>query len=257
MCRVHLHDLDCLSINGYCIFLLIIGCLVHSHRSVHRPHHSSLPWCFPGRFFHRDQVLLETELYDAAAARGRCFPQVLISLPTPRTRLHLHLQVWTAAASQIFFSLGPGFGVLLALSSYNKFHNNCYRWPLSMWSNFRFIFDKEGGVFVTFHRVQLARNPALSLFATDLKLSSSRDALITSAINCFTSFLAGFVVFSVLGYMAFKMGKDVKDIADEGPGLVFIAYPQAIATLRFSPFWAILFFVMLITLGIDSTVRCD
>lgn len=38
-----------------------------------------------------------------------------------------------------------------------------------------------------------------------------------------------------------------------GPGLVFIVYPEAIATMPGSNFWSIIFFLMLITLGLDST----
>ncbi|KAJ8959470.1 hypothetical protein NQ318_022167 [Aromia moschata] len=125
---------------------------------------------------------------------------------TPEWAKLYNSKVWIDAASQIFFSLGPGFGTLLALSSYNKFNNNCYR-----------------------------------------------DAIITSTINCLTSFLAGFVIFSVLGYMAHVQHKSIEQVGLEGPGLVFIVYPEAIATMSGSVFWSIIFFLMLITLGLDST----
>lgn len=39
-----------------------------------------------------------------------------------------------------------------------------------------------------------------------------------------------------------------------GPGLVFVVYAEAISMLSGSVFWAIIFFLMLITLGLDSTV---
>uniref|UniRef100_A0A3P8Q4D9 Transporter n=1 Tax=Astatotilapia calliptera TaxID=8154 RepID=A0A3P8Q4D9_ASTCA len=117
------------------------------------------------------------------------------------------LEVWTDAATQIFYSLGAGFGVLIAFSSYNKFDNNCYR-----------------------------------------------DALLTSTVNCVTSFFSGFAIFSVLGYMAKKHGVKVENVATEGAGLVFIIYPEAISTLPGSTFWAIVFFIMLLTLGIDSAM---
>ncbi|OTF83608.1 Sodium:neurotransmitter symporter-like protein, partial [Euroglyphus maynei] len=125
---------------------------------------------------------------------------------TPDFNALYDANVWVDAATQVFFSLGPGFGVLLAFASYNKFHNNVHR-----------------------------------------------DALVTSAINSATSFLAGFVIFSVLGYMAKRLDVDIRDIAAEGPGLVFIVYPEAISTMPAGPIWAVIFFLMLLTLGLDSS----
>jgi len=81
-----------------------------------------------------------------------------------------------------------------------------------------------------------------------------RDCLVTSAVNSFTSLFSGFVIFTYLGYMARSQGKDIENVADQGPGLVFEVYPQAVATLPGSQFWAVIFFFMLIMLGMDSAM---
>ncbi|XP_041948186.1 sodium-dependent serotonin transporter-like [Alosa sapidissima] len=119
----------------------------------------------------------------------------------------LHTKVWVDAGAQILFSLGPGFGVLMALASYNNFHNNCYR-----------------------------------------------DALVGSWVNCLTSFLSGFVIFTVLGYMAELRKQDIESVArDTGPSLLFITYTEALATMPAAPFFSFIFFLMIIALGLDST----
>ncbi|BFZ12980.1 hypothetical protein BsWGS_16019 [Bradybaena similaris] len=79
-----------------------------------------------------------------------------------------------------------------------------------------------------------------------------RDCIITVAVNSFTSLFSGVVIFSYLGYMSLRTHKDIDKVATEGPGLVFIVYPEAIATLPGSVFWAVLFFFMLLALGLDS-----
>ncbi|KAI8485293.1 hypothetical protein Bbelb_370400 [Branchiostoma belcheri] len=79
-----------------------------------------------------------------------------------------------------------------------------------------------------------------------------KDTLMIACINSATSILAGFAIFSVMGYMAFLQGTTVEEVATQGPGLAFVVYPQAITTMPVSPLWAILFFIMLLLLGIDS-----
>ncbi|XP_065083593.1 sodium- and chloride-dependent glycine transporter 1 [Ochlerotatus camptorhynchus] len=116
-----------------------------------------------------------------------------------------NLKVWADAAIQIFFSLGPGWGGIVNMASYNQFKNN-----------------------------------------------TKLDSILIPIVNCGTSIFAGFVVFSVLGYLSHQTGLPVSTVATGGPGLAFITYPEAIAMLPFPHLWASLFFMMLFFLGVGS-----
>ncbi|XP_046351914.1 sodium- and chloride-dependent glycine transporter 1-like [Haliotis rufescens] len=81
-----------------------------------------------------------------------------------------------------------------------------------------------------------------------------RDSILIPLINCLTSFFAGFAIFSVLGFMAHTKGVEVEEVTAQGPGLVFVVYPEALSRMPIPPLWSILFFIMLITLGWSSMI---
>lgn len=79
------------------------------------------------------------------------------------------------------------------------------------------------------------------------------NAFIIGFADAFTAFVGGLAVFGALGYHAQALGTSVDKLGDiAGPGLAFVTYPSIISNLPFAPFFGILFFLMLLTLAIDS-----
>jgi solute carrier family 6 GABA transporter-like protein 6/8/11/12/13 len=82
-----------------------------------------------------------------------------------------------------------------------------------------------------------------------------KDTMTVATVNALTSVLAGIIVFATLGNLSHEQGKCIDDIVSDGPGLVFVVYPQALNKMPLPTLWASLFFFMLLCLGLDSQVR--
>ncbi|CAL8308363.1 unnamed protein product [Merluccius merluccius] len=83
-----------------------------------------------------------------------------------------------------------------------------------------------------------------------------KDSFVLCLLNSSTSFVAGFAIFSVLGFMAQEQGVDISEVAQSGPGLAFIAFPRAVAMMPLPHLWAACFFLMLLMLGLDTQFVC-
>lgn len=81
------------------------------------------------------------------------------------------------------------------------------------------------------------------------------NAVITAGTNSLVEIMAGFAVFSIIGFIAFEKGIPIGDAVTSGPGLAYVAYPQAINQLPFGrEVFGIIFFLTLILAGITSSV---
>ncbi|CAG7723874.1 unnamed protein product [Allacma fusca] len=81
----------------------------------------------------------------------------------------------------------------------------------------------------------------------------SRDVWIVSAMDAFTSILAGSTIFAILGSLA--AGRDISTVVESGPNIAFVSYPAVMTDFGPYPFPQIvsfLFFFMLLILGLGS-----
>lgn len=79
------------------------------------------------------------------------------------------------------------------------------------------------------------------------------NAYIVAIGNSLTAFFGGLAVFGALGYLSSTTGTPIIELKASGPGLAFVVYPTIINQLpMLNTLFGIMFFVMLLTLGIDS-----
>ncbi|KAG5896455.1 hypothetical protein JTB14_002597 [Gonioctena quinquepunctata] len=95
---------------------------------------------------------------------------------------------------------------------------------------------------------------SMMCFASYNKYNNSilPDTIAVWVVNGVTSLIVGIFAFATIGNIAKEQGTSIEDVIDDGPGLIFVVYPQAMAKMPASQLWAVFFFFMLICLALNS-----
>jgi solute carrier family 6 amino acid/orphan transporter-like 15/16/17/18/20 len=175
---------------------------------------------------------------------------------TPKWEKLMDPVVWLEAGTQIFFSLGLAFGGLIAYSSYNPANNNV----------------TKDAIFVAFTNCSTSLFAGIVIFAImGFKAHKSYEACLETRNN--TLMLAfnsvdleniqipengeitynhpetGLSITTILRNCSLQ---NELDNSASGTGLAFILFTEAVNQFPFANLWAVLFFLMLLSLGLDS-----
>ncbi|XP_034065037.1 sodium-dependent neutral amino acid transporter SLC6A17 isoform X2 [Gymnodraco acuticeps] len=190
---------------------------------------------------------------------------------TPKLEKMLEPQVWREAATQVFFALGLGFGGVIAFSSYNKRENNCH-FDAALVSVINFV-TSILATLVVFAVLGFKANIMNEKCVVDnaekiigfLNTGVLSKELIPPHINFSHLSTEDYaemygVIKTVKEDIFDQLGLDSCLLEDElnkavqGTGLAFIAFTEAMTHFPASPFWSVMFFFMLINLGLGSMI---
>ncbi|XP_048190853.1 sodium- and chloride-dependent transporter XTRP3A-like [Perognathus longimembris pacificus] len=183
----------------------------------------------------------------------------LLYMFTPKIEQLANPKAWINAATQVIFSLGLGFGGLIAFASYNDPSNNCQKHAIivSLINGFTSIFAS----IVTFaiYGFKATFNYENCLNRVILLLTNSFDledgSVTASNLEQVKDYLASAhpsTYKEVLPHLKNCSLESELDTAVQGTGLAFIVYTEAIKNMEVSQLWSVLFFFMLLLLGMGS-----
>ncbi|XP_057690916.1 sodium- and chloride-dependent transporter XTRP3A-like isoform X2 [Corythoichthys intestinalis] len=178
---------------------------------------------------------------------------------TPKLEELANPTAWINAATQIFYSLGLGFGSLIAFSSYNQYNNN-FEYQAIIVS----IINSGTSIFasiVTFsiYGFKATVNYENCLERTRILLLNTFN-LAEDTINMDNVFEWVQKLNATYPEQIAELGNKLEecdltselDTAVEGVGLAFIVYSEAIQNMPLPQLWSVLYFFMLLLLGLGS-----
>lgn len=176
---------------------------------------------------------------------------------TPEWETLKNPKVWLDAATQIFFSLSLAFGGLIAFSSYNPQKNNCERDALivgcinsatSIYASIPIFAILGFKANANFHDCLsgniLALTNAFNIGDQNMTAENYEDWLYH--LNATNPSLVTSLHLKHCNLKTFL------DQSASGTGLAFIVFTEAVIKMPGSQVWAVLFFIMLFSLGLSS-----
>ncbi|CAL1584455.1 unnamed protein product [Knipowitschia caucasica] len=176
---------------------------------------------------------------------------------TPDWEILKNPQVWLDAATQIFFSLSVAFGGLIAFSSYNDEKNNCERDAVLVG-----VINSATSLYASIPIFSILGFKATSAFnacqddnilALTNQFDFSDQNITRENYNHWFNYLNNTFP-STISSLNLRTC-DLQTFLDQsasGTGLAFIVFTEAVIEMPGSQIWAVLFFIMLFSLGISS-----
>ncbi|XP_042362243.1 sodium-dependent neutral amino acid transporter B(0)AT1-like [Plectropomus leopardus] len=176
---------------------------------------------------------------------------------TPDVNELIKPTTWLDAGAQVFYAFGLGWGGLISFSSYNPVHNNCMRDAviLTVVTGLTSIYAASVTYTIIGFRATEKYDSCISdniitlLNAFELPEDSITASNYEDALIHFNRSSQDIVL--GLGIKTCDMHKLLSE-GVEGTGLAFIVFTEAITKMPGSPVWSVLFFIMLLCLGLST-----
>uniref|UniRef100_A0A8C0T234 Transporter n=1 Tax=Canis lupus familiaris TaxID=9615 RepID=A0A8C0T234_CANLF len=174
---------------------------------------------------------------------------------------HLHsqfsswasLDLWRQAGGHVLYSLGLGMGITISFSSYKVGEDN-YIQVASLVALVNLV-TSLGHSCVEKSILKLKNLIKRGMLPQDAKPPEDMLYLTTLDYLDWISKLPQYLQYQVIHFSPSCSIKMQKEKFMEGPGLAFVAFSQVISLFPGASFWAILFFLALVIMGLSTSIQ--